>query len=155
MSLFLRALVAFVALPGMVGFLIPWSLRPRQGAYHMVGAPLLVAGTVLLLWCVRDFYVTGRGTLAPWSPPTRLVRVGLYRFSRNPMYIAVTTLLAGWAIAYQTRTLAYYAIGVAIAFHLRVVLFEEPWLARTHGEEWEAYRARVSRWLGWRPGGSR
>ncbi len=152
MSLFLRALAAFIALPGMIGFVIPWLMRPKHGEPHFHGVALMAAGIFLLLWCVRDFYVTGLGTLAPWSPPKRLVRVGLYRFSRNPMYIGVITLLAGWALAYQSRTLVYYAIGVAIAFHFRVVLFEEPWLARTHGAEFEEYRARVSRWLGWQRG---
>ena len=132
----------------MIAFLIPWWLRPRQGEFHGAGAPLLTVGTVLLLWCVRDFHVTGRGTLAPWSPPKHLVRVGLYRISRNPMYVAVTTVLVGWALGYQTRTLVYYAVIVAIAFHLRVVFFEEPWLEQTHGEEWRSYRARVPRWLG-------
>ena len=50
--------------------------------------PLLV-GSIGLLWCVRDFYVRGRGTLAPWAPPEHLVVIGLYRFTRNPMYIAI------------------------------------------------------------------
>ena len=40
---------------------------------------------------------------------------------------------------------------LCLAFHLRVVLFEEPWLARTHGAAWDAYRARVPRWLFPRP----
>ena len=101
----------------------------------------------MLLWCVRDFYVAGRGTLAPWAPPSRLVVVGLYRFSRNPMYIAVSLVLLGWAIAFWSVPLLIYAGIVIGAFHLRVVFGEEPWLARRHGDEWERYRARVPRWL--------
>jgi hypothetical protein len=108
----------------------------------------LVIGIFLLLWCVRDFYVAGRGSLAPWAPPERLVIVGLYRLSRNPMYIAVLIILCGWAIMYASRTLWLYAGFVAIAFHLRVIFGEEPWLARTHGAEWTAYRSDVARWLG-------
>ena len=98
-------------------------------------------------WCVRDFYVAGRGTLAPWAPPRHLVTVGLYRFSRNPMYVAVTFMLIGWAICFASRSLAIYAACVALAFHLRVVFGEEPWLARTHGRAWDEYRAQVPRWL--------
>ena len=101
----------------------------------------------LLLWCVRDFYVVGRGSLAPWSPPKNLVTTGLYRFTRNPMYVAVLTILCGWALYFDSRTLWTYAAIVAIAFHLRVIYGEEPWLARTHGEAWIAYRAKVPRWL--------
>ena len=114
----------------------------------MAGVPIFAVGIVLLCWCVRDFYVTGRGTLAPWAPPAHLVTVGLYRFSRNPMYLGVLCILLGWAIAFQTRSAWNYAAGVALAFHARVVFFEEPWLARTHGPAWLVYRSRVVRWLG-------
>ena len=145
---FLEAVFAFLALPGMVAFVIPWLLRPAVDHVNVVGVPILLIGIVLLLWCVRDFYVAGRGTLAPWAPPERLVIVGLYRLSRNPMYIAVLTVLIGWATMYTSRTLAIYSAFIATAFHLRVVLAEEPWLASTHGEEWTRYRARVPRWLG-------
>jgi protein-S-isoprenylcysteine O-methyltransferase Ste14 len=109
--------------------------------------PLLL-GILGLLWCVRDFHVAGRGTLAPWSPPRNLVVVGLYRYSRNPMYVSVVLILLGWAACFWSRQLVVYALIVAVLFHLRVVFGEEPWLARTHGAQWEAYRSRVPRWLG-------
>lgn len=145
--LFWRALSAFLILPGMIGFLFPWLLRPRGVVPHPIGALPLAIGTVLLLWCVRDFYVVGRGSLAPWSPPKNLVTVGLYRFTRNPMYVAVLTILCGWALYFHSQTLWIYAGFIAIAFHVRVIFGEEPWLARTHGVEWTAYRAKVPRWL--------
>lgn len=63
------------------------------------------------------------------------------------MYIAVTLILFGWAWSAGSRALLICAIAVGIGFHLRVVLGEEPWLARTHGEEWQRYRARVPRWF--------
>ena len=108
---------------------------------------LLVLGFVALLWCVRDFFVSGTGTLAPWAPPTRLVVVGLYRSSRNPMYVAIAFMLAGWALSLASRSLLIYTIVVAVAFHLRVVLAEESWLSRKHGSEWEQYKRRVPRWM--------
>ena len=101
-----------------------------------------------LLWCVWSFYTQGRGTLAPWSPPRTLVTSGLYRYSRNPMYVGVLLILAGWAVGFRSWPLALYAAGVAVAVHLRVILHEEPFLARAHGDAWTAYRARVRRWLG-------
>ena len=146
-----RALFAFLALPGVVAIAVPaWfasnGLR-AGGRFHSAGLLPLVLGLVLLLWCVRDFYVAGRGTLAPWSPPKHLVTVGLYRFSRNPMYVAVSLMLAGWSLAFASLTIGIYAVFVIAAFHLRVVFGEEPWLARTHGAAWEEYKARVPRWL--------
>jgi protein-S-isoprenylcysteine O-methyltransferase Ste14 len=66
------------------------------------------------------------------------------------MYIAVVLVLAGWAIGFHSRDLAIYAAIVAICFHLRVVLGEEPWLARTHRDDWSRYKEQVPRWLGLR-----
>jgi protein-S-isoprenylcysteine O-methyltransferase Ste14 len=145
--LFWQALAAFLALPGTVAFLVPLLLRPRGGATNAMGLVPLAIGACLLLWCVRDFYVVGKGSLAPWTPPKHLVTTGLYRLTRNPMYVAVLTILAGWALCFDSRTLWVYAGIVAIAFHLRVLFGEEPWLARTHGAAWTEYRARVPRWL--------
>jgi protein-S-isoprenylcysteine O-methyltransferase Ste14 len=149
-ALFWRAIAAFLALPGMVAYVVPWLLRPIGAAADPAGIALLAAGSMLLLRCVRDFYVAGRGTLAPWEPPKHLVTIGLYRVSRNPMYVSVVVVLCGWALTFHSRTLAMYAALVTLAFHFRILLFEEPWLARTHGDEWLAYRARVRRWIGCR-----
>jgi protein-S-isoprenylcysteine O-methyltransferase Ste14 len=150
---FLKAAFAFLALPGMVAFAVPLLILNPSGsaAFAMSsGLPLVAAGSFLLLWCVRDFYVEGKGTLAPWSPPQHLVVTGLYRVSRNPMYVAVLLTLTGWAVGFRSRALTIYAVVVAIAFHLRVVFGEELWLARRYGEEWMHYCASVRRWLGWR-----
>lgn len=146
----LRALGAFVAFPVMVAIVIPWFLlRPRSTTvrFNPLGAVLLGAGSALLLWCVRDFLVRGRGTLAPWDPPVTLVREGAYRFSRNPMYVAVLTIIAGWALGFRSSTLSIYGLVLAVAFHLRVIWGEEPYLAATHGEAWTRYCSQVPRWL--------
>jgi protein-S-isoprenylcysteine O-methyltransferase Ste14 len=63
------------------------------------------------------------------------------------MYIAVSLILVGWAVAYSSQPLLIYALAVMAMFYLRVVFGEEPWLARMHGEQWREYRARVRRWL--------
>ena len=122
--------------------------RPLLGrTLHLAGVPPFVAGVALLMWCVREFYVAGKGTLAPWDPPRHLVVSGPYRVSRNPMYVGVILILIGWAAAFALRALWYYAGAVIVLFHLRVVFAEEPWQARTFGVEWERYRTRVPRWL--------
>jgi protein-S-isoprenylcysteine O-methyltransferase Ste14 len=148
--MFARALLAFLALPGIVAIAVPVAWLYSGGdttLVHPLGLVPLLAGMGALLWCVRDFYVSGRGTLAPWAPPAHLVVVGLYRYSRNPMYLAVTLILLGWAISFGSRGLLVYAAAVAVAFHLRVVLAEEPWLAQKHGAAWQEYSGRVPRWL--------
>ena len=107
----------------------------------------LILGAAILLWCVRDFYVSGKGTLAPWDPPKHLVTVGLYRFTRNPMYVGVLLLLCGWSVLAGSPLLAGYTVFLAIAFHLRVVLYEEPRLKTQFGSEWPNYAATVPRWF--------
>lgn len=145
-----RALLALIIYPGTVGFLVPLlvgRLDANARPFNLLGLLPLVAGSLLLLWCVRDFYVAGRGTLAPWAPPRYLVEVGLYRLSRNPMYISVLLVLFGWSLSFRSWLLLVYAVAMMGAFHLRVVFGEEPRLASTYGEQWERYMARVPRWL--------
>ena len=154
--LFARALFALLALPGMIGFVIPlflfdpsWRARPL----FWPGLAFVGLGTALLLWCVREFYVSGKGTLAPWSPPQHLVTSGPYRLSRNPMYVAMSAVLIGWAVAFRSPQYGWYAIFMLLAFHVRILLGEEPTLARKFGDAWAHYKRRAPRWIGrWRPG---
>jgi protein-S-isoprenylcysteine O-methyltransferase Ste14 len=148
--MFIRALFAFLALPGVVAGLVPVLIglgdtKPHSGS--AIGFGVLALGVLLLLWCVRDFYVSGKGTLAPWDPPKRLVVVGLYRFVRNPMYIAVLTVVLGWTLVFGSIWLAFYMVALAMAFHLRVLFYEEPRLRQQFAAEWKAYSAAVPRWL--------
>jgi len=149
-GLFVRATIAVLALPGVVAFLIPlWlfvpgdSLRPSR----WWGLVFVASGSALLAACIREFFVAGRGTLAPWHPPQALVVSGPYRRSRNPMYVAVLLILSGWAISYSSWALVLYALAALVLFHLRILWHEEPRLARTFGGNWVGYRARVPRWL--------
>jgi len=145
-----RALLAFIALPGLVAIVVPpiiaaidpWRVGPAR-----TGLVVMAAGALVLVWCVRDFFVAGRGTLAPWDPPKSLVVVGLYRHTRNPMYVGVLVLVLGWAMTLGSPALGAYAILLAVAFHLRVLIHEEPWLASQFGPQWHAYAAAVPRWL--------
>jgi protein-S-isoprenylcysteine O-methyltransferase Ste14 len=145
-----RVLLAVLLLPAMVAGLVPWLLLRadpwRRQGHATLGTLLGCAGLAVLSGCVLDFWVAGRGTLAPWDPPRRLVAVGLYRFVRNPMYLGVLLTLAGWAGGTGSLVLAAYLVVVALGFHLRVVLHEEPWLARQFGADWKEYSAGVSRW---------
>lgn len=145
-----RAVFAFVALPGVVAFAVPLALgSSRMDSFRArpLGLLALSGGLFVLIWCTIKFYVSGRGTLAPWAPPQRLVADGPYRYSRNPMYIGVMLILLGWANLFWSWPLLIYAVVALAAFHLRVILGEEPWLARTFAVEWDSYRARVPRWL--------
>jgi protein-S-isoprenylcysteine O-methyltransferase Ste14 len=152
---FASALLAFLACPTVVGIGIPLamlSLDERRGGGHPSGWALVAVGTTALLACVRDFYVVGRGTLAPWAPPSRLVVVGLYRFTRNPMYLAVLTLVGGLALLGGSVRVLAYLVVLAVLFDVRVRWAEEPRLAAAFGPDWVRYRAAVRRWWPrWKP----
>jgi protein-S-isoprenylcysteine O-methyltransferase Ste14 len=150
--LFARALFALLLLPGTMGFLLPFLLVEsdwRDRPFHGTALAPLLFGLSLLLLCVREFYVSGKGTLAPWSPPVHLVTSGPYRYSRNPMYVAMTSLIVGWAWAFGSAPIFWYALLMILAFHLRILLGEEPRLAREFGADWLRYRSSVPRWIGY------
>jgi len=63
------------------------------------------------------------------------------------MYISVALVLLGWAVSFGSVFLFVYTLIVVIAFHIRVVRGEEPWLARRYGSDWKRYSSQVPRWL--------
>ncbi len=142
--------MSFLVLPGVVAGLVPPVLAaadPWRRSGWAGGIVVLAVGLFVLLWTVRDFYVAGKGTLAPWDPPRHLVVVGLYSYTRNPMYVGVITLVAGWALLRGSPLLVAYVAVLIVAFQVRVVRAEEPWLERQFGDAWSAYAARVPRWF--------
>ena len=151
-SLAFRAALFIVLVPGSIAGWLPWYIsgwrRPRlDGALGYVGVFFAVLGWLVLLWCARDFAVRGRGTPNPADPPRALVVDGLYRFVRNPMYVAIVTSLLGQAAMFRSSAVVWYAAIVAAAFHLRVVLYEEPKLTELFGDSYADYRRRVPRWI--------
>jgi protein-S-isoprenylcysteine O-methyltransferase Ste14 len=151
MGLLLRNLLFTLLVPGTVAVGVPLLLagdrRPASGPGLALACVLLATGAGIYAWTVWDFAAYGRGTPAPVDAPRRLVVRGLYRFTRNPMYLGVLCVILGQALLLRAWGLALYAAGVATAFHLFIVLYEEPHLRRRFGPAYEAYRARVPRWL--------
>jgi protein-S-isoprenylcysteine O-methyltransferase Ste14 len=137
------------AVGGWIPFLIAGSAEPARAwtAGRVLGLLLVVLGWSILLWCTFEFVQRGRGTPSPQSAPTQLVSSGLFRFVRNPMYVGVVTAIGGIALAKHSWGAAIYGAAVALAFHLRVVLYEEPRLTREFGASFDEYRRRVPRWL--------
>jgi protein-S-isoprenylcysteine O-methyltransferase Ste14 len=104
-------------------------------------------GGSLALWCILTFVLLGKGTPAPFDPPRHLVVAGPYRYVRNPMYLGAGLALAGAALVYRSIALLSYTALFLLATHLFVVFYEEPTLSRLFGADYQAYRAKVRRWL--------
>ena len=151
MVLLVKNLLFTVIVPGTVAVYVPLLLTSNEpigsGISTIASSVILVLGAVIYGWCVWDFATFGRGTPAPIDAPRKLVARGLYRYSRNPMYVGVLTVLLGWVVLFQGVGLVVYALVVALCFHLFVVYYEEPHLQRLFGESYADYRGRVRRWF--------
>lgn len=151
MVLLLKNLLFVLIVPGTVAVWGPLRLaRDREiasGPWPALGAVLLACGASIVAWCLWDFMTFGRGTPAPIDPPKKLVIHGIYRYTRNPMYLGVLTAILGWASLYASSAIFLYALVLGCAFHLFVLLYEEPHLKKAFGDEYRDYCARVGRWL--------
>lgn len=156
LSLLLRNLFFTILHPGLVAGLIPyWILGGKSMRlvvqtwlfYQYTGAMVFTISLVITLSCIISFAVKGRGTLSPADPTKRLVKVGLYRFSRNPMYIGVIMILIGEAIFFQSVNLWIYLLSVFVGFNLFILLFEEPRLRKEFGADYRSYCQQVRRWI--------
>jgi protein-S-isoprenylcysteine O-methyltransferase Ste14 len=144
--------VFLVIAPGAVAGLAPWWLTGWQpgAAYpagaRILGVVLIVAGAAALLAGFAQFAIQGRGTPAPPAPTEHLVVRGLYRYVRNPMYLAVLAIITGHSLLLSRPVLLGYAACVAVAFVAFVSGYEQPTLARRYGAQYQAYRQAVPGW---------
>jgi len=138
--------------PGVVAGLVPWWLTDWQmgAAYpapvRITGAVLAAVGAAALLAAFAQFAMQGRGTPAPPAPTEHLVVRGLYRYVRNPMYLAVLAVIVGQALLLSRPVLLGYAAAVAAAFVAFVYGYEQPTLTRRYGAEYQAYKRAVPGW---------
>jgi protein-S-isoprenylcysteine O-methyltransferase Ste14 len=146
--------VFLILAPGVVAGLVPWWLTgwetdepvPYYAPLRLAGAFVLAAGVAVLVHAFVRFVVEGLGTPAPVAPTERLVVGGLYRYVRNPMYIAVAATIVGQALLLGQLVLLAYAAAFSAAVAAFVHLYEEPTLARRFGPGYEAYRRAVPAW---------
>jgi protein-S-isoprenylcysteine O-methyltransferase Ste14 len=157
MLLLFKNLLFTLIIPGTVAVYLPLRLvrDNRQlvtGPAFGTGCLLLLLGASIYAWCVWDFATFGRGTPAPIDAPKKLVVRGLYRYTRNPMYVGVLTVIVGWATLFGAFGLVLYALVVGTCFESFIIFFEEPHLRAQFGSDYDAYCARVRRWRPRLPG---
>ena len=150
----LKTLIFSILVPGTVAGIIPWLLLQGSGnlvlripSIWMIGLLPLLLGVGLYLWCAGAFTFIGKGTPAPIDAPKVLVVQGMYRWVRNPMYIAVLSVVIGEAILFRSILLVEYALVLWGMFHMFVVFVEEPLLRSQFGASYETYFRTVPRWL--------
>jgi protein-S-isoprenylcysteine O-methyltransferase Ste14 len=151
----LGSILFLIIAPGTIAGLVPWwiskwtkaSAFPNNTLLDIVALVVIAGGLVLLLDSFVRFALQGVGTPAPVFPTRHLVVTGLYRYVRNPIYLAVTALVLGQGLLFANTILLLYGTALWIGFHLFVVFYEEPKLRATFAGEYEVYCTNVPRWL--------
>tara|TARA_B100000315_G_C14391622_1_gene502258 strand:+ start:109 stop:618 length:510 start_codon:yes stop_codon:yes gene_type:complete len=156
-----RHLLAITVLPGTVTIVVPLLLLARGGGAVALeripdpllpvatfgGAVLIVGGLLLMYRTISLFARAGRGTLAPWDPPEKLVVRGVYRRLRNPMISGVAAVLAGETLVFASPWLALWTVLFVTLNAIYIPLVEERGLERRFGASYLDYKRNVPRWL--------
>jgi protein-S-isoprenylcysteine O-methyltransferase Ste14 len=145
------SLVFLLLAPGVVAGVVPWLLTDWDSTdpplvLQAVGVALVAAGVAVLLHAFACFVIEGTGTPAPVAPTERLVVGGLYRYVRNPMYVAVAATIIGQAALLGRPALLLYALAFMAVVGAFVYGYEQPVLSERFGAEYERYRRNVPAW---------
>jgi protein-S-isoprenylcysteine O-methyltransferase Ste14 len=155
-----RHVVAILLLPGLATILVPATVlrnqdpaagwypsAPGRGVGAALGLACISVGLLLMARTIALFASFGRGTLAPWDPPRRLVVRGIYRHVRNPMISGVFAILLGEALLFGSSALLGWFFLFVMVNLLYIPLIEEPMLLRRFGDDYVVYRGSVRRWV--------
>lgn len=136
--------IAFV-----LGMLIEW-LVPTSFVSGLtgpaLGLALFLTGAGLMAAALRLFRLAGTN-VPTYLPTTALVTHGPYRFTRNPIYLALTLIYVGLAVAVDSLWPLLTLVPLLVVMHFGVVRREEAYLEQKFGDAYHAYRARVRRWV--------
>ena len=138
--------------PGFIVVYLPaaitrWRVPPSSTSLRFLSSALIVLGLLPLFESISRFVWAGRGTLAPFAPTETLVVSGLYRFVRNPMYVADLCAILGQALLFQSLGLCMYALLILLGLHLFITRYEEPTLRRKFGSTYDRFCQNVPRWI--------
>ena len=151
----LKTLLWSVFVPGTLTTLVPYLILRLSAegfsfnlsVFRYVGIIPILLGALIYFWCAWDFTFVGKGTPAPFDAPKKVVATGVYRFIRNPMYVACVSVLIGEALFFESAALLIYAFVLFLVFHIWILIYEEPTLRKNFGASYEEYCREVSRWL--------
>ncbi|MGD0297967.1 MAG: isoprenylcysteine carboxylmethyltransferase family protein [Bryobacteraceae bacterium] len=145
----------FVLAPCTVAGLVPWWISrwrmepPFFGLslLRIAGVVLILAGLPVLLDSFARFALEGLGTPAPVFPTRHLIVSGWYRYVRNPMYVAVVSIIVGQALLLGDLHVLEYGAAAWLVAHFFVLVYEEPKMRSTFGQEYRDFCANVPRWI--------
>jgi protein-S-isoprenylcysteine O-methyltransferase Ste14 len=146
----LGSVLFFMVAPAVVAGVVPWSITRYSDLLDSpiaaLGLLVVALGVAALVSCFVQFVREGRGTPAPIAPTEELVVGGLYRWVRNPMYLAVGAIILGQAVAFGSIGVLVWFALFAVAVVSFVAGYEQPTLQRTYGRAYDAYCRAVPAW---------
>lgn len=161
--LWIRGIVFTILVPGTIAGYVPYLFMRNRvpnigiGSLHWLGLLVMAVGIFIYLCTVVSFLLHGKGTPAIWftkaisfiigEEPMNMVSSGLYRYSRNPMYLGVITTVAGEGIFFQYSSILWYALALFFIFTCVVIFIEEPHLEEKFGDDYKKYKKRTRRWF--------
>lgn len=127
----------------IVGYLDRESAGIDLSGRTLLGGVLAAIGSAISVQAGRDLRVAETLGLEG-----RLYTGGIYRYTRNPQYVGNIIAIGGWTLVTSSVRFALLGLG-SVVWHLLLPFAEEPWLVKQYGEEYETYRERVPRFVGW------
>jgi len=151
----LRSVVLAICFGSLEYFILPFSFislsnyfgLPIYSNLKYLGYTVLTFGAILFLYCTGLFWFIGKGTPVPTSPPKKMVVKGLYKYTRNPIYMAHTTNLLGISLIFGHTLLLLLPFLNFLAINLYVLYHEEPNLKKRFGKSYIEYCKKVPRWF--------
>lgn len=141
--------IFFILLPFIFMNINLWLKLPEHSFLELkvLGLFFILVGIMLFIYCSGLFFLLGKGTPAPIEPPKKLVVSGLYKYTRNPIYIGYFMILLGEFLFFGQFLLLIYFFLAIIGINIYVILHEEPILKKRFGKNYEDYLKKIPRWL--------
>ena len=136
-----------VIIPALILYFTDYYYIKPDKVFLIAGVLLLVSGLFLAGWTMILFNNVGKGTLAPWNPPKKLVVSGPYCYVRNPMIIGILLILISEYFLLNAIQIFWWAVLFFIINNIYFYVFEEKQLENNFGEAYIRYKKNVPMWI--------
>lgn len=146
-AIFILPFNAIIVIPALILYFSDYAYKTPNTIFLIISLLLLSIGIFLLVWTIVLFYNVGKGTLAPWNPPKKIVVKGPYRYVRNPMIIGVLLILIAEYFLLNSVEILYWALLFFVINTIHFYLFEEKQLEKKFKQDYKRYKQNVPMWI--------
>ncbi len=136
-----------ITIPCVILYVSNYKFHLNNLCSNILGSVCLISGLILAVYTMLLFKNIGKGTPAPWAPPVKLIKEGPYKYTRNPMIIAVLLILISESLILNSAALAGWTVLFLVINAIYFPLFEEKQLIKRFGDEYLDYMKKVPRWF--------